>query len=82
MDRLLYVDCFFWQLCLCELTNLNFGSISCEKHKREKAKKLVINNIENKLLKIICAVIRTKTPYIQGYHSVHPHLLKPQLQLT
>lgn len=47
-----------------------------------KAKRLVINNIENKLLKIICAVIRTKTPYIQGYRSVHPYLLKPQMQLT
>lgn len=40
-----------------------------------KARKLVINNIENKLLKIICAVIRTQTPYIHGYRSVHPQLL-------
>lgn len=40
-----------------------------------KPKKLIINNIENKLLKIICAVIRTQTPFIVGYRSVHPQLL-------
>ena len=36
----------------------------------------VLNNIENRLLKIICAVIRTRTPYIPGYRSVNPMLLQ------
>lgn len=52
------------------------------KTREGKPKRLVINNIENKLLKIICAVIRTQTPYIEGYRSVHPHLLKSELLLT
>jgi transposase len=47
-----------------------------------KARKLVINNIENKLLKIICAVARTGTPYIPGYRSVHPQLLMTKKVLT
>jgi transposase len=40
-----------------------------------KSKKLVLNNIANKLLKIICAIARTRTPYIPGFRSVHPQLL-------
>jgi len=44
--------------------------------KRDQGKvgKLVLNNIENRLLKIMCAVLRTRTPYIAGYKSVHPTL--------
>lgn len=41
-----------------------------------KTSKLVLNNIANKLLKIMCAVIRENTPYIDGYQSYHPSLLK------
>lgn len=41
-----------------------------------KSGALVLNNIENRLLKIICAVIRTNTPFIQDYRSVNPMLLK------
>jgi transposase len=41
-----------------------------------KPKTLVLNNIANRLLRIICAVIRTKTPYIVGYKSVNPMLVK------
>ena len=40
-----------------------------------KPKQLVLNNIANKLLKIMCAVLRTQTPYIPNYHSVNPLLL-------
>lgn len=46
------------------------------KTEQGKAGKLVLNNIENQLLKIICAVIRTHTPYIAGYKSVNPMFLK------
>lgn len=40
-----------------------------------KSKQLVLNNIANKLLKIMCAVLRTQTPYIPNYQSVNPKLL-------
>ena len=40
-----------------------------------KPKKLVINNISNKLIKIICAVLRDNQPYILNYQSVNPAVL-------
>lgn len=40
-----------------------------------KPKKVVLNNIANKLVKIMCAVVKTQTPYIPNYRSVHPNLL-------
>lgn len=40
-----------------------------------KAAHLVLNNIANKLIKISCAVLRTNTPYIPGYRSIHPQAL-------
>lgn len=40
-----------------------------------KSKKLVLNNIANKLLNVMCAVVRSQTPYIPNYRSVHPSLL-------
>ncbi len=47
-----------------------------------KPKKLVLNNIANKLLRIVCAVARTRTPFIPGYRSVHPRLLVCKRVLT
>lgn len=41
-----------------------------------KSSRLVLNNIANKLVKTMCAVVRTQTPYIKNYHSVNPALLK------
>ena len=41
-----------------------------------KSKKLVLNNIENKLLKIVCAVLRSQKPFIPNYVSVNPLVLK------
>lgn len=37
-----------------------------------KHKKVVLNNIENKILKIACAVVRSQKPYIPNYVSVNP----------
>lgn len=37
-----------------------------------KHKKLVLNNIQNKLLKIACAVVRSQQLYIANYVSVNP----------
>lgn len=33
---------------------------------------LVLNNIQNSLLKIICAVLRDQRPFIPNHHSLHP----------
>lgn len=41
-----------------------------------KAGKLVLNNIQNKLLKIACAVVRSQKPFVPNYVSVNPILLK------
>ncbi len=40
-----------------------------------KPKQLVINNLANKMLKIMVAVVRTKTRFITNYRSVNPGLL-------
>ena len=37
-----------------------------------KAKRLVINNIANKLLKVICAILDTQTAFIPNYVSISP----------
>jgi transposase len=47
-----------------------------------KQKQLILNNIANKLLKIVCAVARTRTPYIPGYRSINPQLLTLKQPLT
>lgn len=44
-----------------------------------KHKKLVLNNIENKLLKIACAVVRSQQPYIPNYVAVNPLLFQNTL---
>lgn len=44
-----------------------------------KPKQLILNNMSNKLLKIMCAVLRKQQPYIPGYRSVNPRLLKSVL---
>jgi transposase len=41
-----------------------------------KNKKLVLNNIQNKILKIACAVIQSQQPYNPNYISVSPLVLK------
>jgi transposase len=46
------------------------------KTEQGKAKSLVLNNIENRLLKLICAIVRTQTPYIADYKSVNPMFLR------
>ena len=42
-----------------------------------KHKKLALNNIQNKLLKIACAVVRNNRPYIPNYVPVNPLALLP-----
>jgi len=39
-----------------------------------KAPRLILNNLANKLLKIVCGVIKSGKPYIKGYYSINPQL--------
>ncbi|MCZ7610992.1 MAG: hypothetical protein M5U17_12620 [Ignavibacterium sp.] len=41
-----------------------------------KNKRLILNNIENKLLKIICAVVNSGTAYTENYKTINPELIK------
>ena len=41
-----------------------------------KSKRLVLNNIANKLVKILVALIISKKPYIKNFLSINPKLLK------
>ena len=54
----------------------SFTHYFIRKRAEGKEKKLVINNIANKLVKMVCAIARTRTPFIAGYRSIHPKLLK------
>jgi len=56
--------------------NQHYQTYFLRKVAEGKAKRLVLNNIANKLLKVICALIRDQTPYITNYRSVNPTLLK------
>jgi transposase len=53
----------------------NFNRYYLRKKAEGKSGQLVLNNIANKLVKIMCAVVRTQTPYIKNYRSIHPALL-------
>jgi transposase len=44
-----------------------------------KHKKLILNNIQNKILKIACAVVRSQKPYIPNYVSVNPLVFQKSL---
>lgn len=44
-----------------------------------KHKKLVLNNIQNKILKIACAVVRSQKPYLPNYVSVNPLVFQKTL---
>jgi transposase len=52
-----------------------FRTYFFEKTAAGKPKPLVLNNIANKLLKRLCAMLRSGTPYVQGHQSVNPRFL-------
>lgn len=56
-----------------------FRTYFLRKTAQGKSPRLVLNNIANKLIKIICAVLRSQKPYIPNYRSVQPLLLKNAL---
>jgi transposase len=52
-----------------------FQNYFVTKHAQGKNDKLILNNIANKLLKIICAISKSITPYLKSHKSVHPKFL-------
>lgn len=40
-----------------------------------KPKKVALNNVSNRLLRIVCSMLKNNQPYIEGYVSVNPRLL-------
>lgn len=56
--------------------NEEFRKYYLRKVAEGKPKRLVLNNVANKLLKIVCALVKTETEYIPNYRSVNPMLLK------
>lgn len=47
-----------------------------------KHKKLVLNNIQNKILKIACAVVRSQQSFIPNYVSVNPLVFQKTLTVS
>lgn len=62
--------------------NPQFRTYFLRKIQEGKPKQLVINNIANKLLKIMVAVVRSNTQFIPNYRSVNPGLLKKALTMS
>jgi transposase len=56
--------------------NQTFKKYFLRKVAEGKNKRLILNNIENKLLKIIFAVIQSGIAYSENYKSINPDLLK------
>lgn len=56
-----------------------FRSYFLSKTQAGKPARIVLNNIENKLVKIICAVLRSNSPYNPDYAPLQPLILKNTL---
>lgn len=52
--------------------NEKFAFYYNQKIEHGKEKKLILNNVSNKLLKIMCALIRTQKPFVDNYVPSHP----------
>lgn len=61
-------------LAACSVCNhrQSFRAYLARKTKQGKPARLVLNNVENKLIRIMCAVLQSKTAFIENYHSVQP----------
>jgi transposase len=56
-----------------------FGRYLARKTQQGKPARLVLNNVENKLVRIMCAVLQSKTTFIENYHSVQPLVFQKTL---
>jgi len=74
MRKLLYLSA-----CSVRTHKKQFQQYFFRKVAEGKHKKVALNNIENKILKIACAVVRSQKPYIPNYVSVNPLVLQKTL---
>jgi transposase len=56
--------------------NEHFRAYYAQKVAEGKAKKLVLNNVANKLVRIICAILESQTAYDANYRTRKPALVK------
>lgn len=56
--------------------NEEFRKYYLRKVAEGKPKRLVLNNVANKLLKTVCALVKSETTYTPNYRSVNPVLLQ------
>ena len=56
-----------------------FGKYLARKTQEGKPARLVLNNVENKLVRIMCAVLKSKTAFVENYHSVQPLVFQKAL---
>jgi len=54
--------------------NPTFKKYYLLKKAQGKPNKLILNNVGNKLLKIMCAIIQSQRTYVDNYVSIHPQL--------
>jgi len=74
MRKLLYLSA-----CSVRTHKKQFQQYFFRKVAEGKHKKVALNNIENKILKIACAVVRSQKPYIPNYVSVNPLVFQKTL---
>ena len=55
--------------------NANFKKYYLRKLAEGKAKKLVLNNVANKIIKIACAMVKSNSRYVSTYRSINPMCL-------
>jgi transposase len=58
--------------CSVSTHNRPFREYYLRKIAEGKAKRLILNNISNKIIKIACALIKNNKSYLQNYRSVNP----------
>lgn len=56
--------------------NAQFRTYFHRKVAQGKSERLVLNNIANRLLRIICAIVKSGVPFNEEYRAVNPGLLK------
>lgn len=59
-----------------------FQTYLARKTQQGKPARLVLNNVENKLIRIMCAVLSSKTAFIENYHSIQPLALQQALTVS
>jgi len=65
---------FFMACCVIKRRPGFMRSYALRKEAEGKPKMLVINSMRNKLAHLICALIRTKTQFIETYRSIEPRI--------